>query len=177
MFLRPFLAAAALALCPVAVAPPAFAEPASGAVSEGARLYLGVGYDDIRDRWSGAPGAWISWGSAPFGARQNWRYRLGGMISADQDYWIGGGISYEHRFGGAPWYLEAGFAPGIYSRGDAAAGADAVTAPSFLTHVAVGRVLASGADVSLSFSHRSSGRIDSDGAISEELNLRYAVPF
>lgn len=173
--------AATLAASVMAVAmsaPAKAADPAMGeAVSASARFYLGTGYDDVRERASGSIGALVSWGSAPFGARQNWRWRLGGMISADQDYWLGGGVSYEQRLGASDWYYEAGFQPGIYSRGDAPAGEDSVTAPSFLSHVALGRILASGSDLSLVISHRSSGRIVSNQAISEEVMLRYARPF
>jgi hypothetical protein len=169
----------AASLLAMAVSTPAkAADPVVGeAVSADARFYLGAGYDDIRERASGSIGALLSWGSVPFGVRQNWRWRLGGMISADQDYWLGGGISYEQRLGASDWYYEAGFQPGIYSRGDAPAGEDSVTAPSFLSHVALGRILASGSDLSLVISHRSSGRIVSNQAISEEVMLRYARPF
>lgn len=149
----------------------------SAAVSDVARISVALGLDDARARASRSFGGAIFWSSAPFGARDTWRWRLGGMFSADQDYWLGGGISYEQRLGGGPWYLEAGFQPGIYSRGDAPEGVDPITSPSFLTHVALGYVLDSGADVSVSVSHRSSGRLDSGQSISEEVLLRYALPF
>lgn len=167
-----------LGAAPLAQAASATAQPAASvAVSDAARISVAAGLDDARGRATRSVGAAVFWSSAPFGARDNWRWRLGGMISADQDYWLGGGVSFEHRFGPGPWYLEAGFQPGIYSRGDAPTGVDPVTSPSFLSHLALGYVLESGADVSLSLSHRSSGRIDSGQSISEELMVRYALPF
>jgi hypothetical protein len=144
---------------------------------DGARITVGLGLDRLRDRSGDAAGASILWASAPFGARGNWRWRLGGMISARQDYWIGGGISFEQRLGNGPWYVEAGYAPGVFSRADAPVGGKEVTAPSFLSHVAIGYRLGGGADVSVVLSHRSSGRLTSNGAISEELHLRFGVPF
>lgn len=155
--------------------------PAERAMSEDRPLYfVGVGIEDFKNKHSEAPGALLEYAFAP-SYRPDWisgdavRWRAAFMGSTDKDFWVGAGISYEFPLAGSRWFGEMSFLPGVFYRGNTEMGQDDLHFPQFRSQLAVGYQLSDGATIGVSVSHRSNGKLDSDGSSMETFMLRYSL--
>lgn len=110
--------------------------------------------------------------SAPSASGLGWGAGL--LVTNRGGAWIGGGVSYTHRFANDALFLRGTFMPGLYrAGGDLALGGPVV----FATGLEVGTRLGNGANLSLLAEHRSNAGLYGENPGLDTLSIAYSLPF
>ena len=142
-----------------------------------ARVYFGLGYDDIFDRRTPSAATGIEYISPGFGPGGNYFFQVAGMATADIDLWVGAGLGWGRPIRGGPWFFELSVAPGIFYRKDEEPGTDNLHFPMFRTQGVIGYELSNDRSLSVALSHHSAARIDSDAGDTNTIWIRYGMKF
>lgn len=149
----------------------------STANADGTRLFLALGYDDIRSFDEPSAVASLDFDFGGFGPRDRINWRVSAIAMQDGDYWLGGGINFTQPIGAGPWYYELGFAPGYYFEESFLLGGSEHHFPVFKSHVSIGFRTKNGGDVAMVLSHHSDAFLLEHGPVTESVFLRYGWDF
>lgn len=150
---------------------------ASAAADDYNNLFIGIGYDDLKDYNDPAPIASIDYDFKQVRSSDRFRWRVSGMATTDSDYWAGAGISYTRPFGKGPWFVEASFLPGVFYRNNGDNGSNGLHFPMFRTQVGIGRFMKNGSSIAVILSHHSDGGLEEPAGSTDSVLLRYGFSF
>ena len=141
------------------------------------RILLSFGWDDLKGYRERSPVLGIDYDFRSIGTSGRWKWRAGAQVFTDGDLWAGVGVSYSRPVFKGDWFFTASFGPGLYYRDNERPGVKHLHYPMFRTDGGLGRVLESGATVSVILSHLSDGGLDEPAGSTETLLVRYGRSF
>ena len=136
-------------------------------------LTLSFGYDDLKKYRQASPLFALDYDFGALDEAERWSWRLGAMVMTDGDVWAGVGLRYRRPIFKNGWFFDASFGPGMYYRHDEVVGVSHFHLPMFRTEGGIGRVLESGATLSVALSHLSDAGLREPAGSTETLFVRY----